>query len=103
MIEIIKILEGGIDLRTGSEEPRSLVLSHNGSIATMPIADEQLAIILQLLGAGEHPQVRQALPPSAPAPSMPTIPSENGHNPSIQEEMPAEDGYDDPETGVAAF
>jgi len=110
LIEIIKILEGGVDLRTGSEEPKSLVLSHRGAQVTMPVSDEQLSIILSLLGSQEHPQVQRPLPASAPTPSMPKIANapNNGHHATFVGALPDEprlvgEAYDDPETGVASF
>lgn len=101
MIEIIKILEGGIDLRTGVEEPRSLVLVHEGAQALMPVSDEQLSIILSLLGSKEHEDVQLPDPPAAPTPVLPKV-ADNGSS-ATWVKPSAGETYDDPETGVSSF
>ena len=118
MIELIKILEGGIDLRTGAEEPRSVVLQNGETQLVMPISSDQLSHILSLLGVGEvldpdDLQGRQTIP-IPDLSSGPKTPRDNG-TPSfdlgripdgedgLDDEPESGETYEDEETGVSSF
>jgi hypothetical protein len=102
-ILISKILEGGIDLETMQELPKSLLLSCGHKHATLPISDEQLAVILSLLGAGANDAVYEAHEASAPEPPKMRVapPQDNGVQFAPAPE--SSDEYTDRETGVASF
>lgn len=103
MIEVTKILDGGIDLRSGAQEPRNLVLEHNGAVVTMPISDEQLEVVLSLLSKSKPEpsavparSVPTERPPASPRP-VPPAPQ------PVADDMELGESYEDPETGVAAW
>lgn len=104
-ITISKILEGGIDLQTMEEEPKSVLLECGPRSASMGISDEQFQIILHLLGTGQsvNEQMTESIEPPEP-PQMavvheiPQVPSEDR---ALGETYDV--SYDDPETGIAAF
>ena len=85
MIELIKILEGGIDLRTHQEEPAQVVLQNGSTTVNMPISPGQLNLILSLLGVQQ-----KRPPPVAPAPDPPsteTLESGTGEVYSVPHDM----------------
>lgn len=92
-IKITQILEGGIDLETMQELPRSMLLAFGDRRATMPVSEEQLGILMRLISA-DGPS------PKLPAPSRQQ--HVNGSNGTLVD-SPVDDEYADAETGVAAF
>lgn len=101
-IVLTKILEGGIDLRTGGEEPKCVILQSGHAQASMPISDEQFGIILGLLQ-----QQADLVEPSGHStpdePPAPVVPMASRPTPEPEPDFEPGETYADPETGVAAF
>lgn len=102
MIEVTKILDGGIDLRSGAQEPRSLVLEHNGVSTTMPISDDQLQVVLGLLHRAVAPEQPAPRPQETPRPA-PRQPAPRPVPQPQPSDMEVGESYSDPETGVDAW
>lgn len=98
-IRVIQILEGGIDLETMKQLPRSLLLESGHRRTTMPISEEQLQIVIGLLaGASDAPpkQVTNGTPIFHEAQDVP------GGEIDDEDEQ-EETAYTDAETGVSSF
>ena len=98
-IRIVQILEGGIDLETMQEIPRSVMLMFGDRQVTLPIADEQLKILMRLIGASSD----EAVPHRRAEPQAPVIQTHHLANGNGVVEEPTGDSYNDPETGVSSF
>jgi len=70
MLYITKIIEGGIDLMTQQELPRSLVVSNGDREIVIPVNDNVIAEVVELFAENGGPQNQNI--PVADAPSAQT-------------------------------
>jgi hypothetical protein len=96
-IRIAQILEGGIDLETMQELPRSMLLVFGDNRATMPISDDQLRVVMKLIGAAMDDVVH----PNRSGMVAESLSDGNGAN--SHGSMSADSDYSDSETGVDSF
>lgn len=131
MLEVTKIIEGGVDLRTGEELPRCIVISNGHREQEVPIDPLTLRNLVLMYSdmmnatsvVDENPEIfeesTEAVPKpgngSAPAPNpRPTIRVVKADEPEVEEPTPSSDlieedsfeageEYDDSGTGIGSL
>lgn len=94
-IHIRQILDGGIDLETMKELPRSLHLVCGKSHAVLPITEEQLKVVLSLL--------TDSLPPAQYPLEQKLVARETFSVTGETTTASGDSAYQDSETGVSAL
>ena len=120
MIQLTKILEGGVDITKGVTLPRYLVLSNGLREVSVPVSDEVVQEVASLLADPEPEVVAQTFGPEETAPAGPPGPGPVEHirvKPVLVKDDPVPppstdveedtfdpgDEYDDTGTGVSSL
>lgn len=117
MLRVTAILEGGLNLETGEEITRSIVVSNGASSVTVPVPESKIRELVELFAKelqGRVP-VREEAPPSppraepkfkGPRPMKPLFePEPELEAPSLVDEQDFQPGeeYEESGTGVASL
>ena len=105
MIQVIQILEGGVDLRSGEQIGPSLVLFNGKTSLSLPVAPQSLASIVELWAeaatqVSDQPRLKETAP--TPMGAFQPMEEEEEYQPDDDEREIGEE-YSDASTGVDAF
>jgi hypothetical protein len=74
MIEIIQLVGESLDLKSGEESSKGVVLTNGVTQAFMPVSEEQVAIIVRLYAASLDREPKQEAPARQSKPQIvPTV------------------------------
>lgn len=112
MLRVIKIIEGGIDLQSKEQLPRSLVISNGVTEAAIPVSDSDIEKVIELYVESEgipqpvvSPSSVERRLPSSPTPVRKAFETFEPEKPEMIEDAGFEPGEDcfDRGTGVESL